>query len=90
MKSTVDLRPEASVPVVGKIAWLLGSSMARENDNAAILTALSDGVATLFWWDSSLKQWRGQCFRADHITSSRDVATTNWRTLRDAGWNVGP
>lgn len=88
--STVDLRPEMSAPVVGKLAWLLGSSMARENDNAAILTALHDNVATLFWWDEVMKQWRGQCFRADHITSSREVAIADWRALRDAGWNVGP
>lgn len=94
-ESTVDLSPAANAPVVGQVAWHIGGSMAWHGDNASILEALNDNVATLKWWDENPPfapeaGWRYQCFRADRITCSREVANADWRTLRDAGWNMAP
>lgn len=87
----VDLSPEANAPVVGKGAWVIGEIAAREDEHPAILAALKGSVATLFWWDEGYflgPQWRGQCFRADRVTSSREVANASPRELRAAGWNI--
>lgn len=71
----------------GEPAYLLGNQQVQDS---ALLHGLhgtwGHGVAILCWLDGDA--WRGQAFRADHITSNPKVARASRRTLRENGWNI--
>jgi hypothetical protein len=86
--------PEQARPEIGGPAYVI-DELRSSGDQVAILTKLTgswaSGSALLEWFDPhhhAGPQTVGQWFRADHITSSREVARLGRRTLRTLGWSV--